>query len=155
MKREGALADLAAWQPNRCSLALAMDVVGTRSAILLIREAFYGTTRFDDFVRRVGITEAVAAGRLRELVEAGILAKRPYREPGKRTRDEYVLTEMGEALFPALLALIQWGDRYLQPDAGPLDFVEDSSGLAVRADVRTEQGTEVGLDELRVRPHRA
>jgi DNA-binding HxlR family transcriptional regulator len=151
MKREGALADLGSWQPTRCSLALAMDVIGTKSAVLLLREAFYGTTRFDDFVRRVGITEAVAAGRLKELVEAGILAKQPYREPGQRTRYEYVLTEKGEALFPALLALIQWGDEYLQPDGGPVEFVADDTDTAVRVDVRTDRGDRVGLDNLRLR----
>jgi DNA-binding HxlR family transcriptional regulator len=151
MKREGALADLGSWQPSRCSLALAMDVIGTKSAFLLLREAFYGTTRFDDFVRRVGITEAVAAGRLKELVEAGILAKQPYREPGQRTRSEYVLTEKGEGLFPALLALIQWGDEYLQPDGGPIAFVADDTEAEVRADVRTDQGERVGLDNLRLR----
>jgi DNA-binding HxlR family transcriptional regulator len=151
MNREGALADLGSWQPTRCSLALTMDVIGTKSAFLLLREAFYGTTRFDDFVRRVGITEAVAAARLRELVEAGILAKRPYREPGQRTRSEYVLTEKGLALFPALLALIQWGDEYLQPDGGPVEFVADDTGERVRADVRTGQGAEVSVDNLRLR----
>ncbi|HTI19753.1 MAG TPA: helix-turn-helix domain-containing protein [Kutzneria sp.] len=151
MKREGALADLSSWQPTRCSLALAMDVIGTKSAFLLLREAFYGTARFDDFVRRVGITEAVAAGRLKELVEAGILAKQPYREPGQRTRSEYVLTEKGEALFPALLALIQWGDEYLQPDGGPIEFVAEETDTVVRVDVRTDQGDRVGLDSLRLR----
>jgi DNA-binding HxlR family transcriptional regulator len=151
MKREGALADLGSWQPTRCSLALAMDVIGTKSAFLLLREAFYGTKRFDDFVRRVGITEAVAAARLRELVEAGILAKQPYREPGQRTRSEYVLTEKGVALFPALLALIQWGDEYLQPDGGPIEFVADDTGAKVRAEVRTDDGIEVAVDNLRVR----
>ncbi|MFC0541451.1 winged helix-turn-helix transcriptional regulator [Kutzneria chonburiensis] len=151
MRREGALADLGSWQPTRCSLALAMDVIGTKSAFLLLREAIYGTTRFDDFVRRVGITEAVAAGRLKELVEAGILAKQPYREPGQRTRSEYVLTEKGEALFPAMLALIQWGDEYLQPDGGPVEFVADETEAEVRVDVRTDQGDRVGLDGLRLR----
>jgi DNA-binding HxlR family transcriptional regulator len=151
MKREGALADLGSWQPTRCSLALAMDVIGTKSAFLLLREAIYGTKRFDDFVRRVGITEAVAAGRLKELVEAGILAKQPYREPGQRTRSEYVLTEKGEALFPALLALIQWGDEYLQPDGGPVEFVADDTEAEVRVDVRTDRGDRVGLDGLRLR----
>ncbi|EWM18462.1 helix-turn-helix domain-containing protein [Kutzneria sp. 744] len=151
MKREGALADLGSWQPNRCSLALAMDVIGTKSAFLLLREAFYGTTRFDDFVRRVGITEPVAAARLKDLVEAGILDKQPYREPGQRTRSEYVLTEKGTALFPALLALIQWGDEYLQPDGGPIEFVADDTGDRVHADVRTPEGAAVAVDNLRLR----
>src|SRR3954454_19933745 len=124
MTLEGLLADRSRWQADDCSIGKAMDVIGTRSAILLIREAYYGTTRFDDFVERVGITDAVAAARLKQLVGAGILDKQPYREPGKRTRYEYVLTPMGRDLLPAVLALMQWGDKSLQPNGGPLHVVE-------------------------------
>jgi DNA-binding HxlR family transcriptional regulator len=93
---------------DRCSIARALDVVGTRSALLLMREAFYGTTRFDDFVRRVEIIEAVAATRLKELVAAGLMVRRPYQEAGQRTRFEYHLTELGRDLLPAAFALRQW-----------------------------------------------
>src|SRR3954447_23758164 len=92
---QGRLADRGGWRATRCSIDRALSVVGTRSALLLMREGFYGTRRFDDFADRVGITQAGAASRLRELVAAGLLERRPYREPGQRTRDEYVLTEMG------------------------------------------------------------
>ncbi|MFG1927337.1 winged helix-turn-helix transcriptional regulator [Cryptosporangium sp. NPDC048952] len=145
---DGPLADRTRWQATECSIGKAMDVVGTRSAMLLVREAFYGTTRFDDFAARVGITDAIAATRLKELVAAGIFAKRPYREPGQRTRYEYVLTPMGEDLLPALLALMRWGDRYLQPDGeGPLAVVTDSGDpIEIGADVRA--------DELLVRVNR-
>ena len=120
MKLEGPLADRSAWETGeRCSISRAMRIVGTRSAMLLLREAYYGTTRFDDFAQRVGITEAVASARLKELVEAGLLAKSPYREPGQRTRYEYVLTDMGRDLLPAVLALMQWGDRWLSGPGGP------------------------------------
>ncbi|MDT7782484.1 MAG: hypothetical protein QOF58_903 [Pseudonocardiales bacterium] len=131
MQMNGPLAALDKWQPDRCSIALALDVIGTRSALLLLREAFYGTTRFDGFVRRVGITEAVAAKRLKELVDAGLFEKRPYQEPGARTRHEYVLTEQGSALLPVIVALMQWGDTYLQPDGGPLQVVSASSAEPV------------------------
>jgi DNA-binding HxlR family transcriptional regulator len=151
MKMDGPLLPLDAWQPERCSIARAMDVVGTRSAILLLREAFYGTTRFDDFVRRVGITEAVAAARLRDLVNAGVFGKQPYRSPGQRTRSEYVLTEKGKALLPALMALMQCGDSYLQDDGGPLQVVDDKTGSSVRVQLRTDEGVQVGLDDLLVR----
>src|SRR6266568_2527399 len=83
------------WDMTRCSVARALGVVGTRSAMLIMREAFYGARRFDEFARRVGVTDAVAAERLRELVAAGLLEKRPYKEPGQRTREEYRLTTMG------------------------------------------------------------
>lgn len=154
MTLEGALADRSRWQPTRCSIGKAMRVVGSRSAMLLLREAFYGTTRFDDFARRVGITEAVAAGRLRQLVDVGIFTKRPYREPGQRTRYEYVLTEMGRDLLPAVLALMQWGDKHLQDDGGPLRVVDDRTGAPVRVRLSTEAGDDVELDDLRVQVNR-
>src|SRR5260370_36751311 len=92
-----------------------MDVVATRSAFLLLREAFYGTTRFDDFAERVGISQPVAAARLRELVRDGLLEREPYQEPGRRTRMQYRLTGKGAELFPALVALMQGGGRWPGP----------------------------------------
>ena len=77
----GPVADRDAWSAANCSVGRALEVVGTRSAMLMMREAYYGTRRFDDFARRVGVSEPVAAARLRELVAAGLLVRRPYREP--------------------------------------------------------------------------
>ena len=151
MKLEGPLANRDAWRATRCSVDLALTVVGTRSAMLLLREAFYGTTRFHDFADRVGITEAAAASRLKELVDIGVFEKRPYRDDGQRTRHEYLLTDMGRALLPAVLALMQWGDTYLQPDGGPIRVVEDDTGEPIHVQVCTADGTEVALDQLRVR----
>ena len=155
MTLEGPLADRDAWRATLCSVDLALTVVGTRSAMLLLREAFYGTTRFHDFADRVGITEAVAAARLKELVEVGVFEKRPYREAGQRTRYEYLLTDMGRALLPALLALMQWGDEYLQDDGGPLRVVRADTGEPVRVRVCAADGEPVGPEELRVRKARA
>ena len=155
LKLEGPLADRSAWEAGeQCSISRAMRIVGTRSAMLLLREAYYGTTRFDDFAHRVGITDAVASARLKELVEAGLLARSPYREPGQRTRYEYVLTDMGRDLLPAVLALMQWGDKYLHRGGGPLQLVEDATSTPVRVQIRSEHGNEVGLDDLRVRINR-
>ncbi|MGW4771475.1 winged helix-turn-helix transcriptional regulator [Nocardia sp. NPDC004278] len=148
---EGSLADLSAWKPTECSIAKAMDIVGTRSAILILREAYYGTTRFDGFAARVGITDAAVSGQLRRLTEAGLLTKRPYQEEGKRTRHEYVLTDMGRDLLPAVLALMQWGDTYLQPGPAPLLLVEESSGAPVRVQVRSDEGREIDLEELGIK----
>jgi DNA-binding HxlR family transcriptional regulator len=149
---QGALANRGAWQATRCSIDKALGVVGTRSALLLMREAFYGTRRFDDFATRVGITEAVAAARLRELVEAGLFTRQPYQEPGQRTRYEYVLTEMGRDLAPAALALMQWGDTYLTDERGaPLALTHSDCGAPVAVEVRCRQGHEVPLGEVAVR----
>ncbi|AOW91799.1 transcriptional regulator [Rhodococcus sp. WMMA185] len=147
---DGLLADRDAWRPTHCSIAKTMDVVGTRSAILILREAYYGTTRFDDFAQRVGITEAVAASRLRELTAEGLFERQPYKEPGQRTRYEYVLTEKGRDLLPAVLALMQWGDKYLQGErGGPIAMSDDRSGEPVRVEVRSPE-REVPLSDLRL-----
>jgi DNA-binding HxlR family transcriptional regulator len=145
---EGPLADLGSWKPDDCSIAKAMDLIGTRSAVLILREAYYGTRRFDGFAARVGITDAAAAGQLRKLTAAGLLAKQPYQDEGKRTRHEYVLTAMGRDLLPAVLALMQWGDTYLQPGPPPLLLVEESTGAEVRVQVRSAAGREIELEQL-------
>ncbi|GAA5045816.1 helix-turn-helix domain-containing protein [Nocardia callitridis] len=148
---EGQLADLGSWQPVDCSIDKALGLVGTRSAMLILREAYYGTRRFDGFAARVGITDAAAARQLRKLTAAGLLGKQPYQEEGKRTRYEYVLTDMGRGLLPAVLALMQWGDAYLQSGPAPLRLVEESTGTPVRVQVRSENGREIGLEQLGIR----
>jgi len=130
----GALDPRSGWEARGCTIAQAVEAVGTRSAFLLLREAFYGTTRFDEFAQRVGISEPVAAARLKDLVEMGLLERQPYREPGQRTRLEYRLTEMGADLFPALVALNQWGDRWLTP-AG-VEMQHHDCGARVHAELR-------------------
>ncbi|HEY2237689.1 MAG TPA: helix-turn-helix domain-containing protein [Streptosporangiaceae bacterium] len=152
----GVLAPRERWQANACSLAKAIDVVSTRSAFLLIREAFYGTTRFDDFAERAGISEPVCAARLRELVGEGLLAREQYQEPGQRARPAYRLTEKGAGLFPALAALMQWGDRWLAEDGGPVKFRHRECGEPVEVELRCAAGhhTEPGDLDL-VRPDRS
>src|SRR3954471_21153702 len=109
----GSLVPRASWTADRCTLAKTLDAISTRSAFLILREAFYGTTRFDDFAERVGISESVAAARLRELVDDGLLEREDYQGPGQRTRQRYRLTDKGTDLFPALAALMQWGNRWI------------------------------------------
>jgi DNA-binding HxlR family transcriptional regulator len=150
MTLEGPLAHRDRWQATECSIDKAVSVVGTRSALLLLREAYYGTTRFDDFAQRVGITPAVAAVRLTAMVDAGILEKRPYRQPGQRTRSEYLLTQRGRDLLPAVLALWQWGDTHLQDGTPPLELV-DADSSPIRVAVLNERGAELALEDLHVR----
>ncbi|GHJ43609.1 transcriptional regulator family protein [Catellatospora sp. TT07R-123] len=153
MTLTGRLADRDSWTAERCSIDLALGVVGPRSGMLIMREAHYGTTRFDDFVNRVGITEKVAAGRLRELVEAGLLERRPYREPGARTRHEYVLTPAGADLAPVLLALMQWGDRHRTGERGPALHAEHRGcGAPVTVQPVCARGHTVPEDEIALSP---
>ena len=94
-----------------CSVAQALEVVGEWWTLLVIRDAFLGVRRFDDFVERLGIARNVLANRLATLVGAGVLERRTYDE-GRR-RHDYVLTDKGRALWPVLTALRQWGDEWI------------------------------------------
>ncbi len=132
---------------DNCPIDRAMQVVGTRSAMLLMREAYYGTTRFDEFAARTGITEAVAAKRLRDLVESGLLAREPYQEPGQRTRHEYVLTESGRDLMPAVFALGEWGRKHL-PQKGSPWMTHDGCAAPVSVVLLCAEGHPVESDSL-------
>ncbi len=147
--------DRDAWNLDPDSVQRALDHLLPASGGKVVREAFYGTRRFDDFATRVGITEAVAAKRLRELVEAGLLQRVPYQDPGQRTREEYLLTPMGRDLVPAALALMQWGDTYLadQP-GGPLALRHGGCGAGVSVEVRCTEGHDVALEDISVRVNR-
>ena len=148
---EGVLADRSTWQVENCSIAMAMDLIGTRSTMLVLREALYGTTRFDDFARRTKTTEAIVAARLKQLTDMGLFDKQPYREPGKRTRYEYLLTDKGKDLLPAVFALMQWGNTHLQAeDGGPLRLVEPGTGEPVVIGPRTKAGKNLDLEDLAI-----
>jgi DNA-binding HxlR family transcriptional regulator len=136
------------WKASACSLARALDVVSSRSALLILREAFYGTTKFDDFAERVGISEPVAAARLRELVDDGLLERAPYRIAGQRTRMAYRLTDKGAELLPVLVALMQWGDRWLQPEGAPVELRHTGCDEVVHAELRCAAGHPAPADEL-------
>ncbi len=146
----GTLEPRSAWKAERCTIAKSLEVVSTRSALLIMREAFYGTTRFDDFAERVGISQPVAAARLRELVEEGLLEREDYREPGQRTRQQYRLTPKGADLFPVLVALMQWGDRWLDDRGGPIELLHRDCGERVTVSLHCAAGHEVQSGEIDV-----
>jgi DNA-binding HxlR family transcriptional regulator len=147
---QGVLADRDAWSAvGQCSIEKTMAVAGTKSAMLIMREAHYGTTRFDDFAHRVGITKAATSARLAELVGAGLLTKRRYREPGQRARDEYVLTEAGTAFMPVVFAMFEWGRKHLG-DPG-LRLVHVGCGAQAEVEIVCREGHVVAPDELGVR----
>jgi DNA-binding HxlR family transcriptional regulator len=148
LRMTGSLDPRDAWTADRCTIARALSVVTTRSAFLILREAFYGTTRFDDFAQRVGISEPVTAARLRELVEHGLLEREDYRELGQRTRQRYQLTAKGVDLFPALAALMQWGNRWLDELGGPVELQHRDCGEPVTVQLRCAAGHQVSPDRL-------
>jgi DNA-binding HxlR family transcriptional regulator len=130
-----------------CPVDRAMGLVGSRSAMLIMREALYGTSRFDDFVRLVKMAPATASTHLRALTEAGLLTRRPYREPGGRTRDEYTLTPAGADLMPVVLGLFQWGRRHagVRPQ---VEFSHAGCGRPIEVHVQCTAGHEVGPEEI-------
>jgi DNA-binding HxlR family transcriptional regulator len=144
----GDLAPRDGWKAERCTIAKALEVLSTRSALLIMREAFYGTTRFDDFAERVGISEPATAARLRELVDEGLLEREDYREPGQRTRQQYRLTPKGADLFPVLAALMQWGDRWLDDRGGPVELLHRGCGEPVAVSLRCAAGHDVRTSEI-------
>ena len=107
---------MADYDPANCSIGAVLEILGERAAFLALREVFNGVRRFDDMQRRTGIPRQVLSSRLARLVGEGLLRKVPYQEAGQRSRDEYRLTSKGLDLYPVLVALMQWGDRY---EAGP------------------------------------
>jgi len=95
---------------QHCSIAASLELVGDRWTLLVLREAFLGTRRFDDFQHRLGVARNVLTDRLRRLTDEGILERARYQEGPERF--EYRLTGKGLDLWPVLVALMQWGDRY-------------------------------------------
>lgn len=113
--------------PVNCSVARALAVVGERWSLLIVREALDGARRFGEFRARLGIASNLLATRLDTLVAAGVMRRVPYQEPGDRQRFEYQLTEQGLDLRPTLVALLEWGDKYLADPEGPSVIVRHRS----------------------------
>lgn len=96
---------------DECPVARTLSVVGDRWTLLILRDCFLGLTRFDQFVESTGLTRHILADRLKRLVEAGVLEKQAYSQSPKRY--DYVLTETGRELQPALMSFRDWGKRYM------------------------------------------
>lgn len=141
MSRLVRMNDRASYSAENCSVARTLAVVGEKWTLLLLREAFYGVRRFADFQANLGIARNLLATRLSTLVDHGILRRTAYQEPGSRPRQEYRLTDKGRDLFPALVALLQWGDAYLADPAGPAVVIQHQDcDQPVRAILRCAAG---------------
>jgi DNA-binding HxlR family transcriptional regulator len=137
------------WIDNPCPIARTMSVLGQRWAVLIIREALLGRSRFSEFKEQLGIASDVLSARLTELVDAGILEVVDYREPGDRTRSRYVLTDAGHDLVPVLAAIGQWGHRHLARDhSSSYRFVESGTGDSVAIGFRRPDGSKVPTREV-------
>jgi DNA-binding HxlR family transcriptional regulator len=129
------------WSIDTCTIARAMAILGEKWTVVVLREVFNGVRRFDDMRVRTQIPRQVLANRLASLVEVGVLRREPYREPGSRPRHEYRLTAKGFDLYPMLIAVADWGNRYLgEPEGPPLEFVHRDCGEEVHVEARCAAG---------------
>jgi DNA-binding HxlR family transcriptional regulator len=111
-----------------CSIGRAMDILGERWTLLILRECFYGVKRFSVMQRNLGIARNILSARLQLLVRTEILERRRYQDEPERF--EYKLTEKGLALYPAVVAIMRWGDDYLRDDSRPVVLRHSCGHLA-------------------------
>lgn len=138
-----------------CSIARTLDIVGEWWTPLILRNVAYGIRRFGEIQEDLGISANVLTDRLEALSRQGLLEARVYQE--RPQRHEYHLTEKGAELIPALLALMQWGDRWTWPDGtGPVRVVHEECGHEVRVEVDCPHcKRNVTINELRAKPRTA
>jgi DNA-binding HxlR family transcriptional regulator len=137
---------------EECSIARAMDVVGDRWSILLLREAYYGTRRFDEFQYYLGVASNILSTRLKKFVDLGIMTRVPLPEHGGRY--EYVLTKKGRDFFPTYLALKKWGDDWLAEPKGPqVVFRDRTSGRQIEyPQLLGSNGRPLELEDIEIVP---
>lgn len=134
-----------------CSIARALDAIGERWSLLIIRDAvFAGVTRFADFQHNLGIATNVLASRLEGFVSAGIMRRHQYSE--RPQQYEYLLTEKGRDLAPVLIALTAWGDRWDAADGPPILYQHVTCGGAVEQQLACVNCGPIEQDEVTVRP---
>ncbi len=135
-----------------CALADSLNLIGEWWTILILRESFFGTSRFEDFQQHLGIARNILTSRLSTLCDNGILERVPVKQGAKR--HEYRLTTMGRDLLTVIVALTQWGDRWLRQDEGaPVQFIERSSGEVIpEVRVRAKDGTLLKTRDLAMIP---
>lgn len=137
-----------------CSVARSLQVIGEHWAMLIVKNAFYGTSRFSDFQRLLGVARNILTARLNHLVDAGILER--YLPDGGGVRQHYRLTQKGRDLLPVVLALMQWGDRWTAGNDGPSMQLchRDTGELIAPLGVTDVRGNPVAPEQLTYLPKR-
>lgn len=129
------------WSVDNCTVGRAMAVLGERWTFVVLREVFNGIRRFEDIRAHTDIPRQVLANRLAVLVEQDILRRSPYQAPGARVRYEYKLTPKGLDLYPVLVSVWAWGDRYMaDPEGSPVEFAHRDCGAQVHAQLSCVEG---------------
>lgn len=135
-----------------CSVARFLNVFGDAWTWMIVREAFYGTSRFTAFRRNTGIAKNLLSDRLSKLVEVGVLEREDVGEQG--TRYAYRLTAKGRSLMPVMVAMVQWSNQELyEPEGEPIRLVDRRTGRLLEPMVpRAQDGTELGWEEIATEP---
>ena len=134
-------------QMEPCGIARSLGVLGERWTFLIVREALFGSTRFAQFRETLGVAPDVLTSRLNRLVEAGVMERVPYQEPGSRSRTAYELTPAGRDLQVVLGALQLWGDRHIPRPEGPsVERRTREGGRPVHVGFVNDQGREIDAD---------
>jgi DNA-binding HxlR family transcriptional regulator len=135
-----------------CSIARPATVLGDRWTLVILRQAFNGIKRFEEFQGTLEISRSLLADRLATLVDEGILRREPYKDE-VRTRDRYRLTDKGLDLYPVLMALREWGDKYMAEDGPPIRIRHKGCGGEPTLELRCKRcGKEVGARDAEARP---
>jgi DNA-binding HxlR family transcriptional regulator len=139
------------YEDQNCSIARSLELIGERWTLLIVRDAFLGLRRFDDFQESLGLSRGVLADRLSRLVEAGILERRMYQE--RPERYEYRLTEKGRDLWPVTIGLLKWGDRYYAENGPPRLVLHRGCGGEVTEHLTCAKcGAELTARDVEARP---
>jgi DNA-binding HxlR family transcriptional regulator len=140
------------YESENCSAARALELVGERWSLLILRNAaFAGQTRFSEFERSLGIAPNILASRLESFVATGIMKVRPNAE--HKGQNEYVLSEKGREFVPAIVALTSWGDRWAAPDGPPIVYEHETCGGEIEPQLRCSACNEVTTPAaVKVRP---
>lgn len=123
-----------------CPVGKALQELGEKWVLLLLRELFYGFHRFEDFQQNLDISRSVLASKLSKMVEDGLVEKRLYQRESERPRHAYYLTKKGKDLFKIIVAMSEWGNRYLVEEGEEtIVFVDADSGNKVQLSYTDEQ----------------
>ncbi|NNF35384.1 MAG: helix-turn-helix transcriptional regulator [Saprospiraceae bacterium] len=142
--------DLDIFRKEYCPILKAMDQIGDKWSMLIMRECFLGTRRFEDFYDHLGISKSVLSGKLKKMVDQGLLKKTPYQNEGERTRYEYRLTQKSRDFRKVLIGLLSWSNKYLVEEGNETMYILDSNDNPVHLEVVDDELNSVPLRETRM-----
>ncbi len=137
----------ASYAGMNCSVAQTLEVVGDPWTLLIVRDAFFGFARFDQFIERLGIPRNTLTSRLQTLVDHGVFERRRYQE--RPDRFEYVLTDKGRALHPVIVAMLRWGDDWSGLPEPPVTLLDAETGAELDP-IYVDRSSGRPLDEIKV-----